>query len=344
MSLTLHVDSARWRGHLDSVAAAYPRLVPVVKGTGYGFGHALLAAEASRMGVETLAVGTYEELAAVRDEFAGDLLVLTPIRPFDEVPDDPRVVSTVSRVADLRSLADGPGRPRVVVELFTSMRRHGVPVGELADVVKLLEGVRCEGFALHLPLPSAGQHGPEVTTWIERLADAGVAYDRLFVSHVTAEELGTLAAAHPGLEIRSRIGTRLWLADREAYAARAHVLDVHPVSKGDRFGYRGRRVPGAGHLVVVSGGTAHGIALEAPSHVADLRTRARVLAASGLEASGRALSPYTVAGKRRWFAEPPHMQVSVLFLPESVGPPEVGAELAVNVGMAITKFDRVVLD
>jgi hypothetical protein len=121
------------------------------------------------------------------------------------------------------------------------------------------------------------------------------------------------------------------------------VLDVHPVGRGDRFGYRQRRVPGAGHLVVAGGGTAHGIALEAPSHVSDLRTRARVLAASGLEATGRALSPYTVAGKRRWFAEPPHMQVSVLFLPESVRPPEVGAELPVNVGMAITKFDRVVL-
>jgi hypothetical protein len=43
------------------------------------------------------------------------------------------------------------------------------------------------------------------------------------------------------------------------------VVDVHPVKRGDRVGYRQRKVGKDGLLVVVSGGTAHGIGLEAPA-------------------------------------------------------------------------------
>ncbi len=67
------------------------------------------------------------------------------------------------------------------------------------------------------------------------------------------------------------------------------------------------------------------------------------LAKGGLEAAGLALSPYTVEGKQRWFAEPPHMQASMLFLPSSVTPPEIGDELGVDVRFTTTTFDRVVL-
>ena len=342
MALTLYVDTARWHAHLDAAATSYPRIVPVAKGNGYGFGHARLATEAARIGADTLAIGTYDELPAVASVFPGDLVVLTPLRPFHELPDNPQVIHTVSRLVDLQVLADGPGEPRVVLELLTSMKRHGIPADDLSIVAKLLDDVRCEGWALHLPLPVAGAHGSEVEAWIRRLTEAGLPLERLWVSHLTPQELDSLRSGHPALEIRPRVGTKLWLSDREAYHARAHVLDVHRVSRGEHFGYRQRRLPGDGHLVVVSGGTAHGIALEAPSHVGDLRTRAKVLAASGLEAVGRALSPFTIAGQRRWFAEPPHMQVSVLFLPSSVPPPEIGEELPVNVGMAITTFDRTV--
>jgi hypothetical protein len=358
MALTLYVDTARWRAHLDQVVASYPRIVPVAKGNGYGFGLANLAREAARLGVDTLAVGTQDELSEVADVFPGDLLVLTPVRSAQTrnlqeravetagrgEADASRVIHTVSRLADLIVLSDGPGEPRVVVELYSSMRRHGIPTEDLPTVAKLLDGVRCEGWALHLPLPGFGDHVPEINVCIERIRDAGAPLERLWVSHVTPEELAALRSSHPDVEIRPRVGTKLWLSDREAYQARAELLDVHPVRRGDRFGYRQRRVPGDGHLLVVSGGTSHGVALEAPSHVADLRTRARVLAASGLEAAGRALSPFTVAGQRRWFAEPPHMQVSVVFLPASVPPPEVGSELPVNVGMTLTRFDRIVFE
>ncbi|HEY8456155.1 MAG TPA: alanine racemase [Actinopolymorphaceae bacterium] len=360
MALTLYVDTQRWRDQLDAACRAYPRIVPVAKGNGYGFGLERLAAEAARLGTDTLAVGTYDELVAVATTFPRDLLVLTPFRSYDTAPDaahagpttatgsdlqdtiGDRLIRTVSRPDDLAELGDALDRPRIVVELLTSMRRHGVGVDDLPTVAKRLDDVRCEGWALHLPLPVAGAHKPEVEAWINRLREAGLPVQRMWVSHLTPGELDELGDAYPEIEFRPRVGTKLWLADRGSYEARAHVLDVHPVRRGDRFGYRQRRVPGDGHLVVVSGGTTHGIAVEAPSHVGDFRTRVKTLALGGLEAAGRALSPYTIAGKRRWFAEPPHMQVSVLFLPSSVRPPKIGDELPVNVGMIFTRFDRIV--
>ncbi len=46
-----------------------------------------------------------------------------------------------------------------------------------------------------------------------------------------------------------------------------------------------------------------------------MRTRAATLARGGLDAVGFVRSPYTIDGKHRLFAEPPHMQSSMLFLP-----------------------------
>ena len=64
------------------VAEANPGLTPVAKGNGYGFGLGRLARKAQWLGVDTLAVGTYDELPEVASRFDGDLLVLTPWRPF----------------------------------------------------------------------------------------------------------------------------------------------------------------------------------------------------------------------------------------------------------------------
>jgi hypothetical protein len=163
------------------------------------------------------------------------------------------------------------------------------------------------------------------------------------VSHLSETELAGLAARHPDLELRARIGTRLWLGDRGAAQARGMVLAVHRLSRGQRYGYRQRRAPRAGHLVVVGGGTSHGVALAAPTPASGLGQRARTVAAGGLEAMGRALSPFTVDGSRRWFAEPPHMQVSMLWLPDGVRVPEVGAELDTEVRMTTVSFDRTVV-
>lgn len=349
MPLTLSVDTARWRAHQERVLTSYGDLVPVAKGNGYGFGLSRLAVEAKALGVGMLAVGTYDELRDVQ-AFDGDLLVLTPWRPFFDVPGTSgggvgvpteRLVHTVSRIEDLKELADAGTRPRVVLELLTSMRRHGLRSSDLAEVGALLDQVRFEGWALHLPLPTSGSHVTEVEAQIAQVAAAKLPTDRLFVSHLTAGELSTLGRSLPDTTVRPRVGTALWLGDRTAYRAHATVLDVHPVSRGDRFGYRQRRVPGDGSLVVVTGGTTHGIALEAPSHVGSMRERAKTLAQGAIEASGKALSPFGIGGQRRWFAEPPHMQVSLIYVPTSVTAPAVGDELDVNVGMTLTNFDEV---
>ncbi|MGH3369159.1 MAG: alanine racemase, partial [Nocardioidaceae bacterium] len=103
------------------------------------------------------------------------------------------------------------------------------------------------------------------------------------------------------------------------------------------------RSPRAGTILVVSGGTAHGIGLEAPNAAESLRQRAATLARGGLDAAGLARSPYAVGGKQRLFAEPPHMQASMLFVPRGARVPEVGSEVDVRVRFTATSFDRTVV-
>ena len=168
MSLTLTVDGDRWRQHLRRVADDNPGLMPVAKGNGYGFGLGRLARKAEWLGVDTLAVGTYEELPEVVQRFAGDLL-----------GDDP-VAS--DRTGAPRGAPARPGHPhrragwptwsccstatrqaRIVLERLTCMRRHGMSAEELRAAARLLERrpAHLEGVALHLPLAS-GAHLAEV--------------------------------------------------------------------------------------------------------------------------------------------------------------------------------------
>jgi hypothetical protein len=163
------------------------------------------------------------------------------------------------------------------------------------------------------------------------------------VSHLTSRELASLRTSYADFEVRPRIGTDLWLGDREALKVTATVLDVHEVQRGDVFGYRGRTAPKAGHILVVSGGTAHGIGLEAPTGDHSIRARAATLARGGLDAVGFVRSPFTVDGKQRLFAEPPHMQASMLFLPHGPRVPAVGDEIDVRVRYTATDFDAVVI-
>jgi hypothetical protein len=123
----------------------------------------------------------------------------------------------------------------------------------------------------------------------------------------------------------------------------ATVLDVHPLERGDAFGYRARTAPKSGHLLVVSGGTSHGIGLEAPMGESSIKARAATLARGGLDAVGFVRSPFSIDGKQRLFAEPPHMQASMLFLPHGSRVPEIGEQLEVRVRYTATAFDRVVV-
>jgi alanine racemase len=343
MSLTLTVDGDRWRAHLRDFAEATPGLVPVAKGNGYGFTLARLARKTEWLGVDTLAVGTYEELPEVATRYPGDLLVLTPWRSFHPRPDaalGQRVIHTVSRPDDLTGLLDAEQDARFVLELETSMRRHGMTAQQLWSLAKTLRGGRLEGVALHLPLAS-GRHLAEVERLLTDLVAAELPTSTVWVSHLTATELATLRSSYADLTIRPRIGTDLWLGDRAALRVTSTVLDVHELKRGDVSGYRGRRAPRDGHLLVVTGGTAHGIGLEAPKGETGLKARAAIVARGGLDAMGLTRSPFWVDGKQRLFAEPPHMQASMLFLPGDTTVPEVGDLVDARVRYTATTFDRV---
>jgi alanine racemase len=349
MSLTLTVDGERWRRHLRAVADATPGLVPVMKGNGYGFSVGRLARKSDWLGVDTVAVGTYHELAEVDQRFHGDLMVLTPWRPSGPTPPESlppdRVVHTVSRLADLLALLDRQPEARIVLERLTSMRRHGMSAEELRAAGKLLahRPARVEGVAFHLPL-AHGAHLTEVVHLVNDVVAAELPTRRLWVSHLTPPELVTLRSSYADFEVRPRVGTDLWLGDRGAMRVTSSVLDVHEVERGDVFGYRGRTAPKAGHIIVVSGGTANGIGLEAPTGDHSIKARAATLARGGLDAAGFVRSPFTVDGKPRLFAEPPHMQASMLFLPNGPRVPAVGEQIDVRVRFTATTFDRVVLD
>jgi alanine racemase len=348
MSLTLTVDGERWRTHLRRVIGDQPGLVPVAKGNGYGFGLGRLARRTAwladqGLGCDTLAVGTYEELPEVASRYPGDLLVLTPWRPFHPAPDPGlgrRLVHTVSRCDDLAALLDAAPGARFVLELETSMRRHGMTAQQLWDLSKRLPGGHLEGVALHLPLAS-GSHLPEVERLLTDIVAADLPTRTVWVSHLTPPELATLRTSYADVTVRPRVGTDLWLGDRDALRVTATVLDVHQLRRGDHYGYRGRSAPRGGHLLVVSGGTAHGIGLESPPGPTDLRTRAKVVARGGLDALGLTRAPYWLDGTQLRFAEPPHMQASMLFLPGGAAVPQVGDLVDARVRYTATTFDRV---
>ena len=355
MSLSLRVDGDRWRAHLRSCAEATPGLVPVAKGNGYGFTLGRLARKAQwladqGLGADTLAVGTYDELPHVASRYSGRLLVLTPWRPFGAALElDPRladrVIHTVSRPEDLAALLERQPDAQVVLERVTSMLRHGMTARELWSTPEVLgehPKARVLGVALHLPL-AHGAHLSEVQRLMTDIVATELPLDTVWVSHLSAAELATLRAAYPDFTFRPRVGTDLWLGDRGALRVTATVLDVHAVERGDAFGYRHRTAPKSGHVLVVSGGTAHGIGLEAPTGDASLRSRAATLARGGLDAAGFVRSPFSIDGKQRLFAEPPHMQASMLFLPHGARVPEVGDEVDVRVRYTATAFDRILV-
>jgi hypothetical protein len=199
--------------------------------------------------------------------------------------------------------------------------------------------VRVEGVTIHLPM--TGANLPEALRLMDDVVGAEVT--TVWISHLTPSELDELRGSYPDITIRPRVGTGLWLGDRGALKVTAKVLDVHPIARGEAYGYRQRHAPtaGGGHLIIASGGTAHGIGLTAPSGDAGLRRRAAVAAKGGLESLGVLRSPYVLDGKALQFAEPPHMQASMLLLPRGSRVPEVGETLDVRVRYTTTAFDSV---
>jgi hypothetical protein len=411
VTFTLHVDGPAWREHTSSVRDALRSairgdtgmsrlgdLVPVAKGNGYGLGLRRLAAEATRLGVDRLAVGTVFEIAEVAEAFHGEILVMSPWDPRDTVAAArwrnidssavaARVIRTISDAETAkRAPLELPPGSRIVIEGITSMRRFGMLENELLSVVgaqamqsALAQGrLHIEGLALHLPLAMPEVHHVSATklprgtstrvievqgwakTWraaLEELLRAEVPVSEnansLWVSHLTDDELTSLRGLEPDVAVNARVGTRLWLGDGQTLSARGTILAVHPVGRRFAVGYRQRKASSDGLLLVVGGGTSHGVAMAAPTPAASLRQRAIAAGTGALEATGRSRSPFQWGDKLLWFAEPPHMQVSMLWLPDSVlreglanglRNPAVGDTLDCRVRHTTALFDAVLDD
>ncbi|MFZ2261351.1 MAG: alanine racemase, partial [Luteococcus japonicus] len=148
MSVALTIETEAWRKHLRSIADATPGLVPVAKGNGYGYGLERLAQEAILLGADVIAVGTQPEVAKVRaGGWSGSIVVLTPWSPHDgdEVLREEQVISTISRLDDLDAARAVNPQARIVLEVMTSMRRHGLAIEDLPRVADRLGEMHVEG-------------------------------------------------------------------------------------------------------------------------------------------------------------------------------------------------------
>jgi Alanine racemase, N-terminal domain len=311
MTLTLHVDRDAWEANVRDGVARYGDVLAVVKGNGYGFGLAPLAATAVGLGFRRLAVGTVYELDAL-PALAEPPVVLTPVPDVDSPPLD--AVLTVGSIVHVEALARRGHSAPVAVKLASSMRRYGVGPDELGSVLAAVEraGLGADQFALHLPL--AGD-AAEVEDWLPRLPGD----TPLTVSHLDAGALDRLRRDHPGRHIVARLGTALWHGDKSFLALRADVVDVRTVGARDRAGYRLVDVPAAGTLVMVGAGTVHGV------HPLP---------------DGR--SPFHFARRRLALLEPPHMHTSMVFVPAGDPIPGVGDEIDVQQPLTYVRADRVV--
>ncbi len=241
-------------------------------------------------------------------------------RALAEHPEAGRVIHTVASpesAADVVALASPLAPRRVVLEGLTSMRRFGMTEDEVAAAITTLAphiasgAIRLEGLALHLPIATPEQprigsmamltsddtvpqpvvvgsaRVHEVIAWgllwptllanLAGLTDAG----SLWVSHLDDRECTQVRQALPDLPLRLRLGTRLWLGDRGALRAGGTVLAVHATPQGQSAGYHQRRGPRDGYVVVIGGGTSHGVALSAPRPRPPAGSRCRVRSAGG---------------------------------------------------------------
>lgn len=324
MTLRLDVDRLAWNAHVDTVARSYDRLIPVVKGNGYGLGRRHLAdvvidrslAAHTVDGRPVVAVGTVHELAGLPSGLRP--VVLTPLPPASRPSasitaagvDPVLTVGTASQAAAAAALEGWSGS--VVVKLASSMQRFGASADEIDDVVGALgrHGIDVAGWALHLPL--AGDEmsrRAEIDTWLARLAARTdpVGGHELWLSHVSPELLRDLGGRWPDWSFPVRVGSRLWHGDKSMLHLSADVIDVRAVRAGDVAGYRHASVPGDGILVMVGCGTAHGV--------------------TALDGGP---SPFHFRRQRVALLERPHMHTSMLFVPAGAPTPAVGDNVDVQ--------------
>ena len=376
MTFSLKVDAEKFRGHLVSIMNSYAtagaELVPVIKGNGYGFGRGALAGEASRLGCHRIAIGTVWELGQTLADFAGEVLVLEPFNSIDEsavnqwrshlANNADRIIVTVSN-QDLAS-ARASGAENIYLEGKTSLSRFGILPFDMQSFTNFND-LNVLGLSLHLPIVqpasktdatteiSAAFNGAELSqsmteawNWIvlyEELSTKFSLPKHISLSHVSDKQIHSLKNMMQSynfqLEIEVRVGTKLWLGEPSALQACGTVLQIHEITHRQTVGYQQTDTGNNKRLMVVSGGTAHGVAMAAPSNAGSLRKKGVAIAEGFSQAIGKVRSPFSYKGKNLDFVEPPHMQVSMLWSNDmSIA---VGDELNCNVRNTTSNFDCV---
>ena len=327
MPLSLNVDGHKWRSHLDQIMSAKPGLVPVIKGNGYGFGLELLAAESTRLGVETVAVGLASEVAKVRTTFAGEIVILSPDHVSSGLT-DAKIIQTISSIDLLQSI---DANINVIVELLTPLNRHGIELSEIDRALAIIKdrNLKLRGFTLHLPIAKID------SKWVSSTLNLLPAGSHIWISHLHGAD--RVKKEFANLTFHERIGTSLWLGADSALEATATVLENRKIQS--TAGYQQKHI--RGNVIVASGGTAHGIGLTAPQNDYSLIGRVKIVARALEAAFGRMRSPYRHNGKTLNFLESPHMQCSLLICSGS-NQPKPGDELKVRVRYTTTTFDQII--
>ena len=353
MSFTLYLDRQQWFKHLAETDRLFSGYLPVIKGNGYGFGNSFLADAMTKLGKRSVAVGTLEEARQISSTHSFEqILILTPVLTELRV-NDFGFVFTVGSFAQLEHLSasvqnagQGASTPvKVLLKCRSAMKRYGFALGELNEAAEMLRNnpaFLIEGCSLHFPAERIGEREKleQIRAWIEQINSCGLVCDKMYLSHLSPHLLERVVDEHPTVSFVMRLGTGLWLKDM-AYYFRSTVLDVRQIAPGERYGYKQKKAWRSGYLVSVSGGTANGIGLESPVHARGLKGRLKLTAFWLLSLFNLHLSPFVHDGKHLWFAEPPHMQASVLKLYRN--PPKPGEEVTLkNVRMTIAAFDEIV--
>jgi alanine racemase len=377
MTFLLKVDAEKFRGHLVSMmnshATAGAELVPVIKGNGYGFGRRLLAAEATRLGSNRIAIGTVWELGQTLADFAGQVLVLEPFNASDDAAvrqwrqhlehNADRIIVTVSDL-DLAAVRSAGGKI-VYLDGKTSLSRFGILPHDMQSITNFSD-LNVLGLSLHLPIVQSvskvdatteissafngaalSQSMTETWNWIvlyQELATKFSLPKHLSLSHISEDQVKSLKKMMQSynfeLAIEVRVGTKLWLGEPNALHVSGTVLQIHEITHKQTVGYQQIEAGSNKRLIIVSGGTTNGVAMAAPSNASTLRKKGVAIAEGLSQAIGKVRSPFSFNGKNLDFVEPPHMQVSMLWSNDmSIA---VGDELTCNVRNTTSNFDCVV--
>lgn len=377
MTFSLTVDGPAFEKHLTAILTEYKKsgadVIPVIKGNGYGFTRRLLAKQAQKLNLNRISVGTIYELDQALTDFGNEIIVLEPFNPTDTQTIQHWEHALLNNAHRVIAVIAGPyfaeasrvGIKRAFVEGKTSTTRFGVSISELPQIINSdHHNVEIVGLNLHLPIAEPNQvnfallEGSaklnsrktsnriiEVANWLSSYVSLASEHQlpiHLSVSHVTSKDAAQIVEIakerNQHLSVEVRLGTSFWLGNQKLLKVAGTVLEIHELTEDHQhIGYRQIDSHGNARLLIVSGGTSHGVALAAPVNRTSLRAKSVALAEGISEALGKIRSPFKLNGKNLPFAEPPHMHVSLLWCNDPKV--KVGDQLECTVRNTTSNFD-----